>query len=68
LKNSFCIPEGHKYPIGHKPFDKPALSAAEGLRANGASIENIDIFPFVVSWSNHERDFFNTLLGPKGLL
>ena len=31
------------------PFDK--------LRVNGMGIENIDLFPFVLSLSKHERGF-----------
>jgi len=37
------------------PFDK--------LRANGAGVENIGDFPFMLSPSKHEKSFFRTLLG-----
>ncbi len=30
-------------------FDKHVLSEAEGLRANGAGVENVDEFPFMLS-------------------
>jgi len=32
------------------------------LRANGGSPEIADDFPFVVSLSNHEKDFFRILI------
>jgi len=38
----------------HLPFDK--------LRANGAGVENIGDFPFMLSPSKHEKSFFRTLL------
>ena len=35
----------------HSPFDK--------LRVIGTGTESVDILPFVVSLSNHKKDFFN---------
>ena len=33
------------------------------LRANGRRVENVKDFPFVLSLSKHESQFFSTLLG-----
>ena len=44
------------------PFDKPVLSIAEGLRANGSVTEIIGDFPFVLSLSKHVYAFFSGLL------
>ncbi len=46
-------------------FDKHVLSEAEGLRANGACVENIGDFPFMLSLSKHEKSFFSNLLGKE---
>jgi hypothetical protein len=35
------------------------------LRANGTTIEIIVLYPFVVSRSNHSKDFFSSLLSGK---
>jgi hypothetical protein len=43
-------------------FDKPVLSEAEGLRANGMGIEIAGDFPFVLSLSKHKNGFFSSLL------
>jgi len=49
------IEKNSKFKIGgtvkshRSPFDK--------LRANGGQIEIIDFIPFVVSLSNHRKDF-----------
>jgi hypothetical protein len=39
--------------IVRSPFDT--------LRANGAGVENIDNFPFMLRLSKHENHFFRTL-------
>ncbi|MGB4782909.1 MAG: hypothetical protein WBH61_12880, partial [Candidatus Methylomirabilis sp.] len=44
----------------HIPFDK--------LRVNGIDIENIDLFPFVLSLSKHERGLPDRLPTPAELL
>jgi len=52
-------------------FDKHVLSQVEGLRANGACVENIDDFPFMLSLSKREKSFFSNLLvhpDPKFLI
>jgi len=36
------------------------------LRANGGSLEIPDDFPFVVSLSNHKKDFLSVLLIASG--
>src|SRR6266571_1438758 len=59
---SYALPTalGRSHHLGgcgktlRSPFDK--------LRANGLGIEISDHFPFVLSLSKHEYDFFSTLL------
>jgi hypothetical protein len=41
-------------------FDK-LTTGFDKLRANGAGIERTGEFPFVLSQSKHERDFFSSL-------
>jgi hypothetical protein len=65
----------HSYPLPFReclktlrsPFDKPVLSEVEGLRANGASIEILDHFPFMLSLSKHETLFLSTLFQGEGV-
>jgi len=40
-------------------FDKPVLSEAQGLKAIGGCIENIENFPFMLSLIAARKPFFN---------
>ena len=38
--------------------EKPSAHPSTKLRANGGGIEIIDVFPFMLSMSKHERSLF----------
>ena len=52
-----------------EPVAQTLCSPFDGLRANGIGVENIGVFPFVLSLSKHENGFVQQArrLFPKGV-